>query len=148
MKVSRFLSFALLLCLIFPALLRAQSSGNEAREAALQKLKAATNGAIDITRHKATSAARFIRMRQGASSSLGFGPAKTTLQKKSQSAAFFNTYGPAVGVKNANSVKFVSAVTDKLGETHLTYKQYQGKIPVYAGTIRTHFDSAHQLKAI
>jgi hypothetical protein len=35
-----------------------------------------------------------------------------------------------------------------VGETHLTWKQFYGSIPVFAGTIKTHFDKSGRLKAV
>jgi Zn-dependent metalloprotease len=45
-------------------------------------------------------------------------------------------------------MRFVSSDTDSIGETHLTWRQFHGDVPVYAATIRTHFDAQHQLKAV
>jgi Zn-dependent metalloprotease len=127
-------------------LAQARSSG-ESREGALRRLRDATGGSAAIGTHRATGAARFIRLLPGARG-LGRGPAATAGEKQDQSVAFFREHGAAVGIDDPRSVRLVSTVTDRLGETHLTWKQFYGSIPVFAGTIKTHFDASHRLKAV
>ena len=120
----------------------------ETRDAALRRLQAATSGAAVVSAHKATGASRFIRLRPGSGARLGRGPARTPQQKQQESIAFFRDYGAAVGISDPASLRLVSTVTDNLAETHLTWKQFHGAVPVFAGTIKTHFDPAHELKAV
>jgi Zn-dependent metalloprotease len=134
-------------CLSASAVLAQTRSSGESREAALRRLRDATGGGAVISTHRATGAARFIRLLPAARG-LGRGPAATAVQKQDQSVAFFREYGAAVGIDDPRSLRLVSTVTDRLGETHLTWKQYYGAIPVFAGTIKTHFDASHQLKAV
>jgi bacillolysin len=126
----------------------AQSSAQARRDTALRRLEVATGGALLISRHTATGAARFIRIAPGAPASLGTGPARTNVEKERQSVAFFRDHGAAIGVDDAASVRLSRTDTDALGETHLTWRQFHGSVPVFAGTIKTHFDAAHQLKAV
>ncbi len=134
-------------CLSASALLAQTRSSGESREAALRRLQDAAGGGAVIATHRATGAARFIRLLPEARG-LGRGPAATAGEKQDQSVAFFREYGAAVGIDDPRSLRFVSTVTDQLGETHLTWKQFYGSIPVFAGTIKTHFDASHQLKAV
>jgi Zn-dependent metalloprotease len=134
-------------CLAAPALAQPQGS-SESRNAALRRLQAATGGAAVVSPHKATGAARFVRLPPGARAGLGGRPATTALEKQRESAAFFRDFGALVGIGDPASLRLSSAVTDRLGETHLTWKQFYGSVPVFAGTIKTHFDAAHQLKAV
>jgi Zn-dependent metalloprotease len=129
------------------AVLAQTRSSGESREAALRRLQDATGGRAVIGTHRATGAARFIRLLPGARA-LGRGPAATADEKQEQSVAFFRDYGAAIGIDDPRSLHFFSTVTDQLGETHLTWKQFHGSIPVFAGTIKTHFDASHQLKAV
>jgi Zn-dependent metalloprotease len=123
-------------------------TGADARQAALQRLQTATAGAVVVADHKATGAARFVRVPPGSSRGLGSGPAVTPAEKQQQSALFFRDYGALMGITDASGLRLASTATDALGETHLTWKQFHGNVPVFAGTIKTHFDSSHQLKAV
>jgi Zn-dependent metalloprotease len=134
--------------LAVPSALAQSATGRQAREDALQRLQAATGGAVVVSEHKATGAARFVRVRPGSDRGLGVGPAVSANAKQQQSASFFREYGPLVGVTDANGLRLASSATDALGETHLTWKQFHGTVPVFAGTIKTHFDRANQLKAV
>jgi len=120
----------------------------QAREAALQRLQAATGGEVIVSDHKATGGARFIRVPSGRGRSLGAGPAIGATQKEQQSRLFFAQYGSLIGVPDAQSMRLAATNTDSLGETHLTFNQFYGSVPVYAATIRTHFDAGQQLKAV
>jgi Zn-dependent metalloprotease len=121
---------------------------SDTREAALRRLQAAAGAAVVISEHKATGAARVVRLPAGAAGGLGRGPAASAREKQEQSAAFFRDYGALVGISSPASLRLASTTTDHLGETHLTWKQFYGAVPVFAGTIKTHFDAAHQLKAV
>lgn len=140
-------TLAVCVCVITPSVI-AQSNRNDEREAALKRLQDSTGGGLIISKHKATGAARFVRFQPGAGASLGLGPAATIQEKQKQSITFFQNYGEALGISDAASFRFISASTDSLGETHLTWRQFYGKIPVFAGTIKTHFDASNQLKAV
>jgi Zn-dependent metalloprotease len=129
------------------AVLAQTRSSGESRAASLQRLQDATGGGAVIATHRATGAARFIRLPERARG-LGRGPAETAVEKQDHSIAFFREHGAAVGIDDPRSLRLVSTVTDRLGETHLTWKQFHGSIPVFAATIKTHFDASHQLKAV
>ena len=110
-------------------------ANNPQREAALQRLQGATGGALIVSDHKATGAARFVRVPPGSARSLGSGPALTAAQKEQQSTAFFRNYGALVGVDDAAALRLAGSATDNLGETHLTWKQFHGAVPVFAATL-------------
>jgi Zn-dependent metalloprotease len=138
---------AVLAFLSASALLAQNRSNGESREAALRRLEDVTGGGAVIATHKATGAARSIRLAPGARG-LGRGPAATAAEKQDQSVAFFREHGAAVGIDDPRSLRLVSTRTDKLGETHLTWKQFHGSVPVFAATIKTHFDASNLLKAV
>jgi Zn-dependent metalloprotease len=135
-------------CLTASAALAQSQRGSDTREAALRRLQDATGGAALVSPHKATGRARGIRLQPGARGGLGRAPAPTARDKQEQSAAFFRDYGAALGISDPQSLRLVSTATDRLGETHLTWKQFYGAIPVFAATMKTHFDASHQLKAV
>ena len=117
-----------------------------AREQALERLQAATGGAVVASDHKATGAARFVRVRPGGA--LGAATAATAREKEQHSRAFFKDYGGLVGVSDPGALRLMSSMVDALGETHLTWQQFHGGVPVFAGTVKTHFDSSNRLKAV
>ena len=118
-----------------------------ARDAALKRLQAAAKGTAAVSAHKATDVARFVQLPPGARG-LGQPAARTDRDKQSQSAAFFRSYGAAIGVSDPAGLRHVATITDALGETHLTYRQFHGAVPVFGGTVKVHFDAAHRLKAV
>jgi Zn-dependent metalloprotease len=124
------------------------AAGQQAREAALSRLETATGGAAVVTDHKATGAARFVRVEPGSNRSLGNGRASSLAEKQQHSNAFFRDYGALIGVSNPQGMRFVSADSDAIGETHLTWHQFHGEVPVFAGMIKTHFSATHELKAV
>ncbi len=139
---SRFLAVVCSLVATSPAL-----ADSRARDAALNRLAEVTKGAAAVSMHQATGAARSIRLPPGARG-LGRGAAVGAQEKQEHSAAFFREYGAAVGISDAASLRLAGTATDRLGETHLTWKQFHGSVAVYAGTVKTHFDAAHRLKAV
>ena len=142
---SRLATFVFCATFIISAPGLAQQPGNQAREDALRRLQAAQGGDVQISSHKSTGAARFIRVRPGRALS---GPAPTARDKEQQSRAFFREYGPAAGISDAFALRLASSSIDALGDTHLTWRQFYGAVPVFAGTIKTHFDRSHRLKAV
>lgn len=127
----------------------AQSRGDtDRRDAALSRLQSVTGGTAVVSSHKATGSARFVRLQPGARASLGRGAAATPQEKVQQSVAFFREHGALIGISDPRSMRLASTATDRLGETHLTWRQFHNGVPVFAAMVKTHFDSAHQLKAV
>ena len=120
----------------------------QAREQALQRLKTTTGAEVVASEHKATGAARFVRVAPGSARGLGGPPAGTPREKEQQSRTFFTEYGSLVGVSDPMSLRLVGSSTDALGETHLTWQQFYGAVPVFAGTMKSHFDRSNRLKAV
>jgi Zn-dependent metalloprotease len=148
MKLSKAMFFLIVCaCFVMPVV-SAQAADNDTREAALQRLQSSAGGMLVVSKHKATGAARFIRLRPEANTSLGITKAATKEEKREQSLLFFRNFGDALGISDAGSLRLQSEVTDQLGETHLTWKQFYKDVPVFAGTIKTHFDALNQLKAV
>ena len=147
-QISRIFALVCLTVLLGSPLLAQSETARQAREAALRRLQAATAGAVVVADHKATGAARSVRIQPGSNRSLGAGPAVSAEAKQQQSRAFFRDYGGLIGISDPIGMRLASATTDQIGETHLTWKQFHGDVPVFAATIRTHFDAAQQLKAV
>jgi Zn-dependent metalloprotease len=124
------------------------ATGAQAREQALQRLQAATGGAVVTSEHKSTGAVRFVRVQPGSARRLSPTPAATAREKQQQSTTFFQDYGALIGVNDPASLRLVSSTTDVLGETHLTWHQFYGAVPVFAGMLKTHFDRSNRLTAV
>lgn len=116
--------------------------------AAFRRLQAQTGGRAAIGLNSATRGARFIRLQPGAPGGLAPGRAVTMAEKQQRSQAFFRDYASLLGVQDAAMLRFDSATTDQVGETHLTWRQFYGTVPVFAGVVKTHFDRTQQLKAV
>jgi len=129
-----------------PALVLAQSATSAKAKDALARLERATGGAVTASTHRSTAVSRFIRAAPGAS--LGRGPATSAAAKEQESLAFFRAYGAALGVDDAAALRLVGTTTDALGQTHLTWKQFHGGVPVFAATVKTHFDASHRLRSV
>ncbi|HET7754514.1 MAG TPA: M4 family metallopeptidase, partial [Anaeromyxobacteraceae bacterium] len=118
-----------------------------ARDAAVKKLQNATRGAVSISNNKATGAARFVRL-QPSARGLGKPAAIDDRAKQDQSAAFFRDYGAAIGVSDPAGLRHAGTAKDRAGGTHLTWKQFHGGVPVFAGVVKTHFDASDKLAAV
>jgi Zn-dependent metalloprotease len=117
------------------------------RDDAIQRLETAVGGAARVSRNKATGAARFVRVAPGGRA-LGNGVARTPEDKARRSEQVFREHGRALGLDDPSSLRLTRTDTDAIGETHLTYRQFHGAVPVFAGILKTHFDAAGRLKAV
>lgn len=143
MQVRPRLVLALMVALAAPP----AHADSRARDAATKRLQAAARGAAALSPHRATGVARFVRLPPSARG-LGQPAARTEREKQAQAAAFFRDYGAAIGVSDPAGLRHVATSADALGETHLTYRQYHGAVPVFGGTVKVHFDAAHRLEAV
>ena len=134
--------------LTLPLAVFAQSTTDVRDPAGLRRLQDQTAGAVDVSVHKSTGAARFIRLKPGAVRGLGRGPAVSLADKQQHSRAFFRDYAALLGIDDASGMEFIGSTTDPIGETHLTWRQRYRNVPVFGTMLRTHFDRDHQLKAV
>ena len=140
--------FAAFVVALVPLTALAQSTTETRDPAGLRRLETQTGGAVDVSVHKSTRAARFVRLKEGAVRGLGRGSAATLADKQQHSRTFFRDYAGLLGISDVNQMQFVSASTDVLGETHLSWKQTYRTVPVFGSMMRTHFGKDHQLKAV
>jgi len=62
---------------------------------------------------------------------------------------FLSRYGAAFGVADPGSeLERADELHDRLGHTHLTYRQVHHGLPVFAAAIRAHFDAEGRLTAV
>jgi Zn-dependent metalloprotease len=95
----------------------------------------------------ATGAVRFARLRP--ETRAGLGPAAAPAALEAHVAEFFDQHGAAFGVGNARTdLNLERVYTDRLGQTHLTYTQEYGGLPVFGAVLRAHFDAAGKLRVV
>jgi Zn-dependent metalloprotease len=92
--------------------------------------------------NRATGTARLLR----------FAPGTTlTSQGKTTTERVFDTlagYGKLLGVSDPQELVLVSSVADRLGQTHVSFRQSYCGVPVYGTMLRAHLDADEQLLAI
>ncbi|HEX8491902.1 MAG TPA: M4 family metallopeptidase [Pyrinomonadaceae bacterium] len=115
--------------------------------AGISRLKENTGGRAKITLSDATGGARFVRLAPGERSSLSREDKSVSPQGKS--ASFLKEYGSVFGLRNADAELQVEREdADRQGGKHLTYKQVYNGVPVFAGTLKTHFDADANLNSV
>jgi Zn-dependent metalloprotease len=117
--------------------------GKGADPALVQKLKDGARGSVTLSTKDATEHVGFVRA--GRNGDLLPGSSGTA---RSKSGDFLREYAPILGAESESSLVEVSATTDALGATHVTYQQYYRGVPVWAATIKTHVDAAGNLVAV
>ena len=114
-----------------------------ARNPAVDRLIAENAGAR-VSVNPATNVARFVRLPATAAA-----PAAIAQAKQDRAADFVNRYADAFGVRNGMAdLQLRKTQTDSLGQTHLTWSQVYAGLPVFAGTLKAHFDSRGQLTVV
>lgn len=123
-----------------------------------ENLLADTNGNAKISVDEHSGFARFIRLQP--TSQLGpvrsqARSAKANTSRSSKvdtgniSVSFLRDYGSAFGVQNVDTeLSLVSTNRDKLGSSHSIFKQNYKGLPVFAGELRTHFNSNGEMIAV
>lgn len=121
-----------------------------------KKLLADTAGQAQIGVDKNTGLARFIRLKPNSQ----LGPVKAqAIRSNSKSRAVVNSgdsslsflrdYGSAFGITNVDTeLTLVGTNRDKLGSEHSIFKQHYNGLPVFAGELRTHFNSNGEMIAV
>ena len=99
------------------------------------------HGAV-IQPSTATGAAHLVRLPPGGLKLAGSSPEATARD-------FFSRYGGVFGVVDPDR-ELVQAATrrDRLGRTHLEWRQVHRSVPVLGGLLRTHFDTGGALTAV
>jgi Zn-dependent metalloprotease len=117
----------------------------------IQRLVADTGGAARVSIHKATGAARFVRLAAEGKRSLSplSAAEAPTVGLEQKSVAFFRRYGRIFGISAPDAeLELRKTATGPHGGAHLTYRQLYRGVPVFAGELKSHFDSAGRLTAV
>ena len=132
----------------FAGLAQAQALSGAQREA-LNRLASESGSSPQVSIHRATGMAQFVRAPKGAQlNAKSRARALTDAAKQSGSVQFLNDNGSLFGLSNAATQLDAGLLSkDRYGGTHVVHKQlYQG-IPVFGGELRTHFDAAGNVTA-
>ncbi|MBC7942170.1 MAG: M4 family metallopeptidase [Chitinophagaceae bacterium] len=128
-----------------------QRSTTEQRRAAdsvgVARLVADSGGTAQVTLHRATGTARFVRAAPGGALGIqGRELAVSDAAKQSGSLQFLTDYGSVFGISSAAAELSAGRIAkDRQGGTHITYKQVYRGLPVFGAELKTHFDSAGRL---
>ena len=114
---------------------------------ALQRLNSAAGGTAEVSINKATGFAAFVRLGPG---TLPFKSTGLTNQATAnQAMAFLETHGAVFGIQNAGqSLRQTAVQANHFGGFSVSYQQIYRGIPVFAGTMRVHFDANGDLFAV
>jgi len=123
-----------------------------------ENLLADTAGKAQISVDEHTGFARFIRLTP--TSHLGPVKPQTRSSKRNasvlskadtsgESVTFLRDYGSAFGITDVDTeLTLVATNRDKLGSSHSIFKQRYSGLPVFAGELRTHFNSNGEMIAV
>jgi Zn-dependent metalloprotease len=118
-----------------------------AREEAIQQLKDSLVRRGHVKRNRATRLADFVRLDRGTAGSLA--PSNAGRTRKERSLAFLSQNSRSFGLSNpAEELKLRNEKRELQGGAHLTFNQIYRGIPVFAGVVKTHFNSAGELRAV
>lgn len=142
-----------LLASLFPAIAAAQAPAKiQALDPeGIEQLEVETGGAARVSIHKATGAARFVRISPESKRSLSplSAAAAAAGGPELKAAAFFRKHGRIFGISEPEAeLKLGKTEIDTQGGVHLTYRQLYRGVPVFAAELKSHFDSAGRLTAV
>jgi Zn-dependent metalloprotease len=143
--------FATLLASLLPAVVLAQGAGRiQALDPeGIDRLVTETGGAARVSINAATGAARFVRIAPESKGSLSPLSAAAAAGPEQKTAAFFLRHGRIFGISEPEAeLKLGKTEIDAQGGVHLTYRQLYRGVPVFAGELKSHFDSAGRLTAV
>jgi Zn-dependent metalloprotease len=124
----------------------AAQTGPETREAAIQRLRDSLSHHGHVKTNRATGLIDFVRLNRDATMSLVDSHAGTQREK---SFAFFREHGKSFGLTNPGSeLKLAKEQPDPHGGLHLSFDQVYNGVPVFAGVIKAHLNSAGELRAV
>ncbi len=113
--------------------------------AGIARLRQDSAGRAQISLHRATGAARFVRLPGGVP---GLSVA-TDAGQDDQAMAFFRAYGDIFGIRDpAAELVRTDAKTDQLGSTHLSYEQVYEGVKVFGAVLRAHFGPGGALEIV
>ena len=118
-----------------------------AREEAIQRLQNSLVGRGRVNRNRATRLVDFVRLEGSTPGTLS--TANGGVTRKERSFDFLTRHHQSFGLINpAEELKLISEQRDRQDGAHLTFNQVYRGVPVFAGVLKTHFNSAGELRAV
>jgi Zn-dependent metalloprotease len=143
------LAFIFLLILLPIDLLQSRGAAQtipETRQAAIQRLKDSLSRRGHVKTNRATGLVDFVRLNRESTGSLVDSQVGSPREK---SFAFFSEQSKTFGLTNpASELRLAKEESDRTGGGHLSFDQVYNGVPVFAGVIKTHFNSAGDLRAV
>lgn len=122
---------------------------------AINRLSAQAGSVPEVAIEKATGAARLVRAAPGAklmSRGIGARAMSATPNDAALTAGslqFLSDYAGLFGITDApGELSQARVEKDRLGGTHLTFKQVYKGLPVFGGELKTHFDAGQNLTIV
>lgn len=126
--------------------------------AGITRLKNNSEGKVKVTISKATGGARFVSFDGNAPMAAGdasidslknASAADRSAALAKRSVTFLRDYGSVFGLKDSlTDLKLDIEKDDNFGGKHFSFSQYYFGVPVFAGVIKTHFDSAGNMRVV
>lgn len=119
---------------------------SETRKAAIQRLKDSLSRRGHVKTNRSTGVVDFVRLDRDTPGSLVDSRLGTQREK---SFSFFREHGNSFGLTDPDSqLRFAKEQRDPDGGLHQTFNQVHNGVPVFAGLLKTHFNSAGELRAV
>jgi Zn-dependent metalloprotease len=113
--------------------------------ALVKKLRDTARGSVTIKTKKHTTFASFV----GAGRNGDLYPKATGPSPAGKARGFMREFGGVLGSSGADSdLVQVSSDEDAYGNTHITYEQRYGSLPVFGGVVRAHVDAEGNLTSV
>ena len=114
------------------------------RQEAIQQLRDSLSGRGHLKTNRATGLVDFVRLERNVRGSLVVSNGAGNTEK---ALAFLRQQASALGLQDPETeLRFERQQPDFTGAIHLTFRQVYQDVPVFGGLMRTHFDSAGDLR--
>ena len=124
----------------------AAQTNPETRKAAIQRLKDSLSRRGHVKTNRATGLVDFIRLNRESPGGL---VNSTVGTQRDKSLAFFREQAQSFGLTNSSAeLSFARERSDPDGGRHISFDQVYNGVPVFAGVIKSHFNSAGELRAV
>ncbi len=119
---------------------------------AVERLRAENSGAL-VRINPATGAASFVHIAPAVSLDLGVAAPQVSKQAAAaldvSAASFLDRHGAAFGLRaGSRELELRRTETDDLGQTHVTYAQRYGSLPVFGAELKVHFDATGRITVV
>ncbi len=142
MNRSRTVLIVVAVCLLAAVPGDSGEQGSSRIEAGLLHLSEESEGAVEVVIDSSVGSPSLLRLQKSSGELKGE-------SAKDRAASFFANHGDAFGIIEAGrELVFSHQQVDRLGATHLTYRQIYHGVPVFAAELKVHFDSTEHLVAV